>query len=210
MPNSGQALPYSPDIRFFNKEVEVKQSTVSLRKRLDRPLRILNVGGRHGEQNSWFPEDSTVVVLDLPGASNLERVLVADICDEALTIDDQFDIVFSHEVFEHLSKPWIASRNCIKFCRVGGLNIHIAPFAWRYHPVPLDCFRYSHTGFESLFTQDNNIRVLVSGYDISDRRGGRARQHGFWRDWRDFPPADALGGWLENWDALIVALKSHS
>jgi len=204
---SHTSFPHSPDLRFFCKETEVRNSTASLRQSVGRGLRVLNVGGRHGEQNHWFPEDSTVVVLDLPGSSRIANSITGDICAEAIAVEDEYDVVFSHEVFEHLYRPWIAARHCLRLCRPGGLNIHIAPFSWRYHPVPLDCFRYSHSGFESLFQQLGEVDILVSGYDITDRRGGAATQHGFWDNGRDHPPADQVGGWLENWDTILIVRR---
>ena len=48
--------------------------------------------------------------------------------------------------------------------------ITIAPFAWRYHPVPVDYFRYSHDGLSFLFERTNKIERVISGYDLSGRR----------------------------------------
>jgi hypothetical protein len=199
----------SPDLKFCKKEELVRDNVDKLRSSLDRPLQILNIGGRNGEQNHWFPLDSEVTILELPGASIEKRALLADICSNALNINNQFDICFSHEVFEHLQQPWVAAVNCLNLCKIGGLNIHIAPFAWRYHPVPFDCFRYTHKGFESLFSQLNNVNIIYSGYDISARRGSIRGQYGFWNNGRDFPPSDELGGWLENWDTILVALRTR-
>jgi hypothetical protein len=146
--------------------------------------------------------------LNLPKCGEGDKVINADIADSNLDISEEYDIVFSHEVFEHLAKPWIAAENCLKLTKVNGLNIHIAPFAWRYHPFPIDCFRYTHAGFKALFDVDNYpVEIVASGYDIGKRRGNVNTQYGFWKSARDMPPRDKLGGFMENWETLFACRR---
>jgi hypothetical protein len=81
----------------------------------------------------------------------------------------------------------------------------MAPFSWRYHPVPLDCFRYTHTGLAYLFERTGQVETRLSGYDISNRRknamGGKVANG------LDIPPKDHLGGWREHWLTIYVGRK---
>jgi len=133
-----------------------------------------------------------------------ERILTGDIC--SLNFIDQnlinfFDVIYSNNVFEHLKKPWLAAVNLIKMIKPGGIIITIVPFSQRYHESPVDYFRYTHTGINSLFGE--NVRVLESGYDIQGRRN----------DWQgsgnanDIVPEDKFGAWRETWFTVSIVEK---
>lgn len=80
--------------------------------------------------------------------------------------DESYDIVYSHNVFEHITTPWLAAEQCIRINKKAGLNIHIAPFVYDYHECPGDYFRYTPSGFKSLFEYHGNVDELVSGFNI--------------------------------------------
>lgn len=114
-----------------------------------------------------------------------------------------FDVIYSNNVFEHLRRPWIAAQNIYAMLRPSGICITIAPFSIRYHAVPDDFFRYSHTGIVSLFEDAGPIKVHISGYDITGRRndwqgGGQAQ---------DIVPIDEMGAWRENWFTITIIEK---
>jgi len=124
-----------------------------------------------------------------------------DVCEPFPFKDESFDVIYSNNVFEHLHYPWITGSECSRVCKSGGLNVHLAPFSWRYHPVPEDYFRYSHVGFVSLFP---NSKTLLSGYDLSIRRKD---VRGIYENKSDAVPLDDLGGWREHWETLVVLRK---
>ena len=39
-----------------------------------------------------------------------------------------------------------------------------APFSWRYHAVPFDAYRYTHTGAQYLFERLGGMVKVFSGY----------------------------------------------
>lgn len=67
-----------------------------------------------------------------------------DICADQL--DKKFDIIIADNVFEHLKYPYRAARNVFNMLRPGGHFICITPFLIRYHPIPIDCTRWTETG----------------------------------------------------------------
>lgn len=151
----------------------------------------------------WFAERFEYLPTDLSGAGG---ALPLDICADKMTppFDEmRVDVVYSNNVFEHLRKPWKAAENILKILRPGGICITIAPFACRYHAVPGDYFRFTHTGLTSLFEDAGNVRVLTSGYDIKGRRNNW--QGGGQHD--DIVPIDELGAWRETWFAVSVIEK---
>ena len=86
-----------------------------------------------------------------------------------------------------------------------------APFSWRYHEVPQDYFRYTHTGLIALLEVNGftDFEVLDSGYDIRDRRrnlNGLGYHLGSYQN--DICPEDEFGAWREHWQAVLVYKKT--
>lgn len=163
---------------------------------------FLDVGGIKRVKNT---DDFKYHILNIDNSIKNDNLIIADICNCPQILENTYDIVFSNNVFEHLSNPWLAAKECIRITKKGGLNIHNTVFSWRYHPVPIDCFRYTHYGLKVLFEQTNEIKELCSGYDITYRRkndrGGKVKNN------LDVPPIDKLGGWRENWSVIYIGEK---
>jgi SAM-dependent methyltransferase len=179
---------YSPDINLVSAGNMVSYIHSYLNQAAQNSrLTFLDVGGRNGEFSHWATGFQYLIL-------EIEQAKIAT-----------NDVVFSNNVFEHLKEPWKAAENCVRITKPGGLLIHFAPFSWRYHPVPVDYFRFSHQGLSSLFLRTGLVEQIESGYDIScrrqDRRGGKLINN------LDTPPIDELGGWRENWMTVFVGRK---
>jgi SAM-dependent methyltransferase len=74
-----------------------------------------------------------------------------DICREALP--EQFDLVIAEQVFEHLRSPFSAARNVLQMLRPGGYFLITTPFLIRFHPEPLDLWRWTRDGLR-FFLED--------------------------------------------------------
>ena len=135
-----------------------------------RRPKFLDIGGGSGSKKGLARACKYHIMDILPRPESPNNIVVGDIMNCPEIPDNTYDMVFSFDVFEHIKHPWKAARECVRITKPNGLIITIAPFAWRYHPVPIDCFRYSHTGMKILFNQDNNVKTLFSGYDLSRRR----------------------------------------
>lgn len=129
-------------------------------------------------------------------------VLVGDICNCPKVPDNFFDVVFSADVLEHVQRPWDAARECVRITRPGGLLIHRTLFAYRYHPIPHDYWRFSSQGLEYLFASTGSVATVLKGYDIRSRRKDKRGNR------RSRPPLDWLGGFRENWKVLWIGRKN--
>ena len=69
-----------------------------------------------------------------------------DICKD--TLDRQFDLIIADNVWEHLQYPYRAARNVFAMLKPGGHFIIITPFLIRYHPIPIDCSRWTEMGLK--------------------------------------------------------------
>lgn len=76
--------------------------------------------------------------------------------------DGTYDLVYSHQVLEHISKPWIAAKEIIRVLRPSGLGIHTTcSFNPRHGPPQfLDYYRFLVDGLVALF---DDTTVLAKG-----------------------------------------------
>lgn len=203
-------LPYyrrwSPDIDFYaNSERDIEQALrdyLAGRDPAAPPPTFLDVGARRGERDH-FADGFDYFGLDLRPAA--ENIVAGDICHCPHIADGTYDVVFTLDVFEHLERPWDAAAECVRIVKPGGLLIHRTLFAYRYHPSPIDYWRFTSQALEFLFTRGGDVETLTKGYELlhrrADRRGGK--QAGA----RDRPPIDYLGGFRENWRVLYIGRK---
>lgn len=158
------------------------------------------------ENLSRFTDKFSYFGLDIKPLS--KNVIKADICDEDLmrknkNFDSFFDVIYSNNVFEHLSNPFVAASNILKMLKKNGICITVAPFSLRYHESPSDYFRYTHRGLASLFNSSTKIKTFISGYDTSGRRNnwqGTGKS-------KDICPVDYFGAWRENWFTILIFKK---
>lgn len=162
--------------------------------RHQRHGRFLEVGGGTGNTARHLAGRYEYAALDI--AAENPDTIVGDICDYPHVPDASFDIVYSWNTYEHLPRPWRAAEETARILRPGGLALVSTCFAWRFHPVPGDYFRFTHMALETIF-EDAGLETVTSGYDLrerrDDRRGGRLV------DGTDAAPVDELGGFRENW-----------
>jgi SAM-dependent methyltransferase len=64
--------------------------------------------------------------------------------------DDEYDVVLSGQVIEHVQKPWLWLGELKRVVRPNGLIITINPVSWPYHEAPIDCWRIYPSGVEGL------------------------------------------------------------
>jgi ubiquinone/menaquinone biosynthesis C-methylase UbiE len=114
--------------------------------------------------------------------------------------DESVDIALSVSTFEHIAEPWLAAGEIGRILKPGGLSITLTVFAVRYHPVPQDYWRYTHSALELLFEKYGGLETVESGYDLAGRRDNR---NGKLPEDLDLAP----GGWTENWGVFHVGRK---
>lgn len=197
---------FSPDIEIVGNSDQVIRAMLIKEKSRSvsngRILKFLDVGARDGTKADMAAGFDYHAIDIRPRSSG---VLAGDICSCPHVPDDSFDVVFSLDVFEHVQRPWDAAKECIRITKPGGLLIHRTLFAYRYHPIPNDYWRFSSQGLEYLFTSAGPATTVLKGYDIRTRR----------KDHRGYnlltkPPIDWLGGFRENWKVLWIGRKEGS
>ena len=192
---------YSPHLKFVKHLEVLREHVTRYRKEHSGSLRFLEVGSG-GNRRDGLASGFQYECIDIDG----KATYTGDICEwlpwSALR---PYDIVLLYNVLEHVFHPFRAADHCLQLLRPGGLVIAVAPFSWRYHPVPVDLWRFTHKGLAHLFERSGDVEPLVAAYDIGTRR--KDNRGGVLKDYLDVPPVDELGGWRENWNAVYVGRK---
>lgn len=88
--------------------------------------------------------------------------------------DNQYDLVFSAQVIEHVRKIWRWMPEVARVCRPGGTIITINPVSFRYHEAPVDCWRIYPEGMRALY-EEAGIETVSSVTESLEPFSKRAR-----------------------------------
>ena len=74
--------------------------------------------------------------------------------------DNTYDVVYSHQVIEHVPKPWLAGKELVRVLKPGGLGLHTTCAYNPRHGPPAfnDYYRFLPDGLVELF---DGVEVLV-------------------------------------------------
>lgn len=64
-----------------------------------------------------------------------------------------FDMIIADQVWEHLDRPYAATRHVLQMLRPGGVFYVCVPFYVRYHAFPVDCSRWTARGLANLLIE---------------------------------------------------------
>lgn len=79
--------------------------------------------------------------------------------------NDQFDIVLSGQVMEHVTKIWLWIKELERITKPGGKIIIISPVSWPYHKAPSDCWRIYPDGMKALVEDFSNLEILFCDFE---------------------------------------------
>lgn len=65
----------------------------------------------------------------------------------------KFDMIIADQVWEHLDRPYAATRNVLKMLNPDGVFYVCVPFYVRYHAFPVDCSRWTARGLTNLLIE---------------------------------------------------------
>jgi SAM-dependent methyltransferase len=95
--------------------------------------------------------------------------------------DNQYDIVYSHQVLEHIPKPWLAAQESVRVLKPGGIGLHTTCGFNPLHGPPAfkDYYRFLPDGLGELFSDVDvivkegwgNREALIYNLAINDGHG---------------------------------------
>ena len=86
--------------------------------------------------------------------------LESDALDLSKIADNQYDMVYSNQILEHIPKPWAAASEMVRVLKPGGLGLHTTCAFNPRHGLPKfnDYYRFLPDGLAELF---EGVEVLV-------------------------------------------------
>lgn len=89
-----------------------------------------------------------------------------DLCNDVLP--QAFDLVIAEQVFEHLRHPARAAANVLQMLKPGGSLLITTPFLIRYHPEPLDLWRWTADGLRAFLEDCGFVDVQTQSWGNRD------------------------------------------
>lgn len=111
-----------------------------------------------------------------------------DICDELDPGIGIFDMVIADQVWEHLDRPYRATRNVRELLRDGGYFWLATPFFAKLHGAPQDCSRWTARGLKNLLIECGFDEDKISTNSWGNRNAARKDMRGNARRWGRFDP----------------------
>jgi len=119
------------------------------------PLAVLDFGSQQVTPNalthrSLFDQlPWTYTGLDMVAGLNVD-IAVADPYDWTEVEDDQYDLVVSGQVLEHVEQFWVSVFEIGRVMRPGGIAVIVVPSTGPQHRYPVDCWRFYTDGMAAI------------------------------------------------------------
>jgi len=118
-------------------------------------VRILEIGSREVTGPSLaknFFQNAEYTGFDYYEGPNVDIVGDAHMLSSYFSQNEQFDLIYSAAVFEHLAMPWVVAAEISKLLRIGGYTFTETHFSYSSHERPWHFFQYSDMGLKALFS----------------------------------------------------------
>lgn len=181
----------------------IQDKIINLIKEYNIKGKVLEIGAYTLEQSAItiFPEpEFEYYNLDLE-RRDVPNTIISDITNCKNIENGVFDIVLCSDVFEHINRPWFAANEIVRILKPNGYAMIFTVWSWRYHPLPIDYWRFSPDCLKFLF---HELCCIEADFDLAQRRDDI---RGFWENKKDYVPIDELGGWRENWGSYFIGRK---
>jgi SAM-dependent methyltransferase len=81
----------------------------------------------------------------------------------------RFDLIMANQVWEHVDRPFTATRNIYRMLRRGGWFWVAVPFFIPYHAAPVDCSRWTARGLKNLLIEGGFAPDRIQAYQWGNR-----------------------------------------
>ena len=103
----------------------------------------------------------------------------------------QFDLILANQVWEHLDRPYAATRNVHAMLRPGGFFWLAVPFLVPLHAAPQDCSRWNARGLANLLIEGGFDADAIHAEQWGNRHVARRNLEDVWPPVHD-PATDDL------------------
>jgi SAM-dependent methyltransferase len=151
------------------------ESLNEMRKNLDKfmysemAVKVLDVGSmtikNKGSYRQLMLSNWSYMGLDVEQGPNVDVVAK----DGKFPLNSgMFDVVLSGQCFEHVKNPFKLMAECSRVLKPGGLFFGVAPYKWKMHRYPVDCWRFLPDGWIALFEESGieNIKSYILDHAV--------------------------------------------
>lgn len=118
-----------------------------------------------------------------------------DICTGPYRDEDgkvrKFDLILANQVWEHLDRPYQATRNVRRMLKTGGHFWLAVPFFVPFHAAPMDCSRWSARGLKNLLIECGFEEDAIESHQWGNRNAALRNMEEKWPPTYD-PERDPL------------------
>lgn len=135
---------------------------VELGKAIQSPV-VLEIGSRNVtgvSRGDLFPHCAKYVGFDVHPGDGVDVVGDSHQLSTYLPRNN-FDLVYTMSVFEHLMFPWKAVLEINKVMKTGGYAFVSTHPAWPAHELPWDFWRFMSGGFQALFNEYTGFELVT-------------------------------------------------
>lgn len=125
---------------------------------------VLEIGSREvtGKSNArQLFSNARYVGFDFYPGRNVD--VVGDAHKLSGYFQEQFDVIYSYAVFEHLAMPWVAAVEIAKCLKIGGLLCVVSHFSFSSHERPWHFFQFSDMALRVLFSPVLGFECIEAG-----------------------------------------------
>jgi SAM-dependent methyltransferase len=128
-------------------------------------MRVLEIGSRvvTGANHRGRFTQAEYVGFDFYPGENVDVVGDAHRLTEYFPKGEQFDLIFSSAVFEHLHMPWVVAEEITKLLKIGGHVFTETHFSYIAHERPWNFYQFSDMGLRALFNTGLGYDLIDSG-----------------------------------------------
>jgi SAM-dependent methyltransferase len=124
--------------------------------------RVLDAGSGRGAWRDVILSDAAEYEsIDLAPRGGDRPTWIGDLMQMPQVPDGRYDAVVSHQVLEHLPRPWEALAEFRRVLRSGGVLVISVPHLSRRHELPHDYFRFTQEGLASLLHDAGFERIAI-------------------------------------------------
>jgi SAM-dependent methyltransferase len=114
----------------------------------------------------------------------------------------KFDLILANQVWEHLDRPYAATKNVRRMLKKGGHFWLAVPFFIPFHAAPADCSRWSARGLKNLLIECGFDPDHIRAEQWGNRNAARRNMEDIWppeydpaRDSMQDDPAMPICAW---------------
>ncbi|CRF35760.1 type 11 methyltransferase [Brachyspira suanatina] len=151
----------------ISKKVNHSNFTAYLKDTFNKKgMRILEIGSRvvtgYCFRNDF--NNAEYIGFDYHNGENVDIVGDAHKLSSYFNKDEQFDLIFSSAVFEHLAMPWKVAEEISKLLKIGGTVFIETHFSFSSHERPWHFFQFSDMALKSLFSPALGFECIEAGF----------------------------------------------